>query len=832
MSDAPFEAPSIQSIAELFPAFDIDHLIAQGGMGAVYKARQRSLDRDVAIKILPREMGANPQFRTSFEAEAKAMAKVTHPNLITIYDHGDVEGLLFIVMEYVPGKSLYYSAHMKKVDPRQAVELVIGICRGIGQAHEHDIVHRDLKPANVLLTPKREPKIGDFGLAMAAGHQGEGLAMGTPGYIAPEVIQQPEHGDQRSDIFAIGVILRELLTGIPPETDPTAQTNISDSRLQEICAKASHADPAERYQSANSLAADLKSWLQLQEAPSENSSPKPSPVTDHSASHSLGRNLAIIVVLLAAIFGAWKLLERKKMATALAKEVAEEKAARAKAQKLPPIVVTPPKPTPPAFPIEPTEPVEPVAPEPPPVVDTQPTETPAQSLLRLRDKLNAGDFSELPVGTLTKDDSHYFFVTRATSWQSASRMARAFGGHLPLLTDDELRTWLAEAIPSDSTTTSEKQAAWIGASRTTPEQWQQVSGRPWPLGSPPTGTGKFAAIDIHGKIHARAKETNHPFFIQWHRDGSNPTRIRELLTASGASQQSGQPFFPPGIEDLGDRRFLVVEESHPYSTAVELAKLGGGKLMSAATAEEADWLEQRVKNLVAPDGLWLGANFTEPLWNWNDLQPWTFARWSPSSTPGSGDALLIKPKSGWAPAGQDSIASGFVIEWSDEAEPTPASIVDLDLLAARANDLLKGLDKTRRKAAAENSEEYLWKLDVWLRRRGNNTEITAWTPRVLKIKAAVKDDRLPADIPEKPDATYPEPLWEIARFYLNKQKVIDLRFITKAEAIRDSYVSRLKEEAQAAEDIGQREAALMISEKAAAAEDIEAWVESFGFTSG
>ena len=164
----------IEALGRLLPAYDFECLIAKGGMGAVYKAKQRSLGRDVAIKILPPEVGRDPLFRRSFETEARAMARLNHPNLIGVYDSGSVADMLYIVMEYVPGKSLYHSSYGKMVDPVQAVELIQGICAGLSHAHENGIIHSDIKPANVLLTPKAEPKIGEFGLARLVESEGDG----------------------------------------------------------------------------------------------------------------------------------------------------------------------------------------------------------------------------------------------------------------------------------------------------------------------------------------------------------------------------------------------------------------------------------------------------------------------------------------------------------------------------------------------------------------------------------------------------------------------------------------------------------------------------------
>ena len=261
MSSTPFEVPRIESLAALLPLYEFQHLIAQGGMGVVYKARQVSLDLDVAVKVLPREFGKDPLFRDCFEAEAKAMARLRHNNLISVYDFGDVDGLLYIVMEYVPGKSLHHSAHGKKIEPKQAVEIITSACEGIQHAHENGIIHRDFKPGNILLTPDREPKLGDFGLALSSG--ADGLPMGSPGYMSPELIRSPKTGSVQSDIFAIGAVLRELLSGVPAESPGAENVQVPDVKLAAICRKATHADPSQRHTSARELVQDLQSWMSV-----------------------------------------------------------------------------------------------------------------------------------------------------------------------------------------------------------------------------------------------------------------------------------------------------------------------------------------------------------------------------------------------------------------------------------------------------------------------------------------------------------------------------------------------------------------------------------------
>ena len=201
-----FVAPEPKDLAPHFPNYAFKELIACGGMGAVYRARQITLDRDVAIKILPREFGKDQAFREGFSAEAKAMARLNHPNLIGVHDCGEVDGMLFIIMEFVPGPSLYQLAHGKAMEPRKVAKLMADICAGVADAHANGILHRDIKPANILLDLQENPKIGDFGLARPIGHaaaEGEAI-FGTPHYTAPEVVDKPAAVGPRADIFSLG----------------------------------------------------------------------------------------------------------------------------------------------------------------------------------------------------------------------------------------------------------------------------------------------------------------------------------------------------------------------------------------------------------------------------------------------------------------------------------------------------------------------------------------------------------------------------------------------------------------------------------------------------
>jgi serine/threonine protein kinase len=260
-----FDPPDPSELSKLLDGYEVTSLIATGGMGAVYKATQLSLDRDVAIKLLPKEFGEDPSFRNQFHAEARSMARLNHVNLIGIYDFGEADGMPYIVMELVAGKSLYYSSYGKAIDQATAAGLVIGICRGLSHAHQANIIHRDIKPANILLDPNAKPKIGDFGLAAAGDseHSEDGPVFGTPGYVAPEIISNPKAIGVQSDIYAVGVILYELLTGKMPEEPASPPSSIAkcDRRFDPIFKKATRRNPALRYQSAQELADDLEKIL-------------------------------------------------------------------------------------------------------------------------------------------------------------------------------------------------------------------------------------------------------------------------------------------------------------------------------------------------------------------------------------------------------------------------------------------------------------------------------------------------------------------------------------------------------------------------------------------
>lgn len=335
MHQDPAGPYGIDTIAALFPAFDIEGLIAHGSAGTVYKARQRSLDREVAIRIAPRARATDPAFRDSFRSMAKAMASLGHPGLIRVYDSGEADQLPFVVMEYVPGKSLHHSSHGKAVHPRQAAQIVLAACEGLAHAHGKGIAHGALRPANILLTQKCEPKIGNFGFTAQ-----EGIDADAAAYRAPELSITGAAATQQADVHSLGVILKELLTGIPAGSLNAVPVTIPDARLAAICQKATHPDPAQRHPDAAGLAEALGQWLSSK-APATLQVPRPAvahrpkaPVTSKTPAVSYpaskaGRGMlvhcTIIAALLFAIHGVWGAYQDKQESLARLRKLEEAK---------------------------------------------------------------------------------------------------------------------------------------------------------------------------------------------------------------------------------------------------------------------------------------------------------------------------------------------------------------------------------------------------------------------------------------------------------------------------------------------------------------------------
>ncbi|MDF1813950.1 MAG: serine/threonine-protein kinase [Verrucomicrobiales bacterium] len=254
--------PDLEQMQNLFPRLEVLELLGAGGMGAVFKARQKKLDRMVAVKILNQGLSGDPEFIARFEREARAMARLDHPNIVTIYDFGEREGFYFFIMEYVDGGDLRKLIQQKKAAPAVVLDLIPQICEAVQFAHDEGITHRDIKPANILLDQKGRVKVADFGLAKIVEGDADsfqtmaGAGMGTPFYMAPEQMTDADTVDQRADIYSLGVVIYQLITGNLPQGDfplPSKSVPEISTRMDNAIMRAMAQDPDLRFSEVKDL---------------------------------------------------------------------------------------------------------------------------------------------------------------------------------------------------------------------------------------------------------------------------------------------------------------------------------------------------------------------------------------------------------------------------------------------------------------------------------------------------------------------------------------------------------------------------------------------------
>ncbi|MCX6902182.1 MAG: protein kinase, partial [Verrucomicrobia bacterium] len=294
---APEPPPAPAEVAKLFPQLEILECLGRGGMGVVYKARQPRLNRLVALKILTPEKEGDPQFAERFEREAQALARLNHPNIVTIHDFGQTDGRYYLLMEFVDGLNLRQLERGGQLTAREALQIIPKICEALQFAHDEGVVHRDIKPENILLDKQGRLKIADFGIAKILGpdptvphpslagarssSDGEEAAaarpseaspappaqsltkdqvVGTPHYMAPEQVAKPQSVDHRADIYSLGVVFYEMLTGELPlgKFQPPSQKVQVDVRLDEVVLHALEKEPERRYQHAKEVKSDVE----------------------------------------------------------------------------------------------------------------------------------------------------------------------------------------------------------------------------------------------------------------------------------------------------------------------------------------------------------------------------------------------------------------------------------------------------------------------------------------------------------------------------------------------------------------------------------------------
>jgi len=268
----PEEDLSLEELRKaLRPTYEIVQPLGHGGMGAVFKAWEPARNRQVAIKIIahaPPDEEPSPGFNLpdGFRQEAQALARLSHPHIVSLYDFGETDtGVLYLVMEFVPGQSLQELLEAGSLPRNRALTWCVQVCGALQHAHDRGLTHRDIKPGNVLINSIGSAKLIDFGLVKSASSAlpGSGwhfLSIGTPEYAAPEALENGAFADHRADVFSVGVMLYQLICGkrpLHPYIPPRLRQPDLDPRFDWIVAKAMQCDPEKRYQRIADLRSDL-----------------------------------------------------------------------------------------------------------------------------------------------------------------------------------------------------------------------------------------------------------------------------------------------------------------------------------------------------------------------------------------------------------------------------------------------------------------------------------------------------------------------------------------------------------------------------------------------
>ncbi len=299
--------PAQAELAAHFPTYEIGALLGQGATGAVYRARHRALGLERALKVIGLDVAARPGFAERFEREARTLAGLVHPNIVAIHDAGRAGPWFFLAMDLVEGADLRQMIRAARIAPREALAIVGQMCDALQFAHDKGVVHRDIKPENVLVDRSGRVHVLDFGLARLIDPDVDaltrsGAVVGTPLYMAPEQWRSPLEVDHRADIFSLGVVFYELLTGELPvgRFPPPSQRVQLDVRLDEVVLKTLEREPERRYQKAS----EVKTDVQHVEAGRDPRGARSSPATVAAAHRPYWKDttLRLFVILVAVIY--------------------------------------------------------------------------------------------------------------------------------------------------------------------------------------------------------------------------------------------------------------------------------------------------------------------------------------------------------------------------------------------------------------------------------------------------------------------------------------------------------------------------------------------------
>lgn len=828
MSDTPEWPPTPEAMQSLLPAYEFTATVTSSNLGAVFFANQKSLERQVAFKVFSPALAADTVFRKAFADSSKLAAGLRHSNLIGLLDSGEVAGMLYLVMEFVPGKSLARSTQGQIVEFGQSLALIDAISEGVAHAHDAGLVHGHLDNLSILLNQHALPKIGNFGFGRTV-HTDPKVV--TPvHFTAPEVLADPTAATKASDVFSVAALFYGLITGksFSPHAPAPSTVCGCHTAVDSVLKRATDPSPHKRYADAREFQSALKqatakSVDRVPAAPASNpKSSAPQPKTGYDV--KLLAKIALIIVLLIAIKFTWEF--QKKVRTDREKEnkeiLAKKKFAKDQAAAL-------------VAEIQALEDRKRPAVQP----DYSPAErgtkeheiheNPAKSLARLRSDLADGERLEMPVGSVKKGDRTYFLVEEGMPWMDASYFAEQHGAYLADPSVD--LGWLDAEL-------TKGRKCWLGAARSGGDSWVLSDGKPWSPAAKPMGTGLFLVIARSGELDSEDAHESHPFVIEWRDDGSNPGSLVNLLSSTRASLGEATPVYPPGTVISGERRYLFVNRPITWSEAKEISKSSGGHLLVASASEEIEEVAKITDRIKVKEGIWLGGSLEEDLWEWGTGEVWQAADWADDSNASEeGVALALRPGDGWVAIDRGDIADGFLIEWSeDEKAPKPDSNFasgnsDVSDLDSKVEELILAAVKKREDEHAGNIKRLHWDLDSYLRNlSGSDKDQFGYS--VNALKELVDDNRLDVDkMQEKADTReiiLSREMLKTVNYHCEKQVEIDKLAVINIGKIRDAYVTRvtaIKDEAKA---IGQIKVVADLEEMIEDTEDLESWSESFG----
>ncbi|HBJ86035.1 MAG TPA: hypothetical protein DDZ88_19650 [Verrucomicrobiales bacterium] len=711
-----WQPPTLEEMQAMLPQYQFECLLGRGGMGAVYKAVQVSLDRPVAIKVLPVDLidDADSQFAERFKNEARTMARMNHPSIVDVYDFGETQtGLLYIVMEFINGTDVAQMiAAQGKLPEDYALSITAHVCDALNYAHRNGVIHRDIKPANILINMEGAVKVADFGLAKQsdAGQSGltkTNMAMGTPDFVAPEALIPGIPLDGRADLYAIGVMLYQMLTGeIPRGIWSLPGTKLgTDPRFDAIITKAMQTDREVRYQSAADLRRDLDTILTLpraalvaqQQAAAEAtaratqaqkqaaSGPQrrsPTPPAQHAPppvkKSSLGPiiGIAATVVLLAGLVYVLKPPARKPA---------------------PPVVAST------------SEPSDANAPAPMPESASAPTPAPAATT-------DSAGFSHFAPTAQWRDE-----LAGTDAWGPAWKRA---GGEMHVVESKNTMRVFADLRQDSGLRVrfrSQSDAAWLdliqrlnkvgigpryvitvwtkekldGSLDLLPLKKDGDRRTLAPLKShPPLGTGTEHTAELYaigdrltfffdGQLLSEVQDTTFTegFPGVYANHGIELIRVE---TAVLDPQNSEPP--PTDVLTFGGHRYQFSPEKLTWEEAKAKAAAAGGHLVTITSAEENQWvLDTFVTKLQGNTSLWLGGTNDNPTrqWTWITGEPFTFTAWAgkePGGSPDETALCFLQQGRGWGDIrpngiGQADRRGGYLIEWNDAGtQPMPAPV--------------------------------------------------------------------------------------------------------------------------------------------------------------